>query len=56
MIMIRKKKKTKGEEEEEGFKFSENVILRYIVIKKSLNISHLMYNNFRVLKNFDFNT
>ena len=54
-IMIRKKK-TKGEEEGERFKFFKNVMLKCIVIKKSLNISHLIYDNFRVLKNFDFNT
>ena len=51
-----KEKKTKGEKEEERFKFFENVMLKYIMIKKSLNTSHLMYNNFRMLKNFDLNS
>ena len=58
MIIIRKKKKkkTKEKEEEEGFKFSKNVMLKCTVTKKSLNTFHLMYNNFRMLKNFDLNT
>ena len=51
-----KEKKTKGEKEEERSKFSENAMLKYIITKKSLNTSHLMYNNFRILKNFDLNT
>ena len=51
-----KEKKTKGEEEEKGFKFSENAMLRCIVAKESLNTSHLIYDNFYVSKNFDLNT
>ena len=60
IIIIRKKKKkkkkTKGEEKEEGFKFFKNAMLKCIIIKKSFNTSHLMYNNFRVSKNFNLNT
>ena len=54
-IMI-KKKKTKGEKEEERSKFFKNVMLKCIVIKENPNTSHLMYNNFRISKNFDLNT
>ena len=51
-----KKKKTKGEKEEERSKFFKNVMLKCIVIKENPNTSHLMYNNFRISKNFDLNT
>ena len=52
----KKKKKKKEEEEGEGFKFFENVMLKCIMTKESLNTFHLMYDNFYVLKNFDFST
>ena len=55
-IMIKKKKKKKEEEEEERFKFSKNAMLKCIITKKSFNTFYLMYNNFCVLKNFDFDT
>ena len=55
MIIIFNFNEKEKKKSEKNLNTSINLILRNTVIKKNSNISHLiMFDNFRVIKKFDF--
>ena len=51
-----RKEKQKKKKKKRGLNSLKDIMLRNTVAKKNLNTFHLMYNNFRVTKNFDLST